>query len=234
MDDEKKNKSCEQFERRRIVGSIIEVKDIEKIYGNTTKVLDGFSYKFEEGKFYAIMGRSGAGKSTLLNIIGTIDEATSGEVVIKDKGITSLSDKEKALIRNKQIGFVFQGFYLNSYLNALENVIVPMRINSEIQVKDRKKLAIELLEKFGAKDLAMSKPSEMSGGEQQRVCIARALANNPEIILADEPTGNLDEENEKIVFEHLKKLSEQGRTVIVVSHNERVKDYADDIIVIER
>ncbi len=216
------------------MSSVIEIKDIEKVYGNSTKVLNGFSYDFENGKFYAIMGRSGAGKSTLLNIIGTIDEATSGEVIIKEKNITNVSERDKAVIRNKQIGFVFQGFYLNPYLNALENVIVPMRINPEISAKDRKELAMGLLEKFGAKDLAMSKPSQMSGGEQQRVCIARALANNPEIILADEPTGNLDEENEKIVFEHLRNLSEQGHTVIVVSHNERVKDYADEIIVIER
>ena len=216
------------------MSSVIEINNIEKVYGNSTKVLNGFSYEFENGKFYAIMGRSGAGKSTLLNIIGTIDEATSGEVLIKEKNITKVSERAKAVIRNKQIGFVFQGFYLNPYLNAVENVIVPMRINSEIEKKDRKELAMGLLEKFGAKDLAMSKPSQMSGGEQQRVCIARALANNPEIILADEPTGNLDEENEKIVFEHLKALAKQGHTVIVVSHNESVKNYADEVIVIER
>ncbi len=216
------------------MSSVIEIKDIVKVYGNSTKVLNGFSYEFENGRFYAIMGRSGAGKSTLLNIIGTIDEATSGKVIIKGKDITDVNEREKGNIRNKQIGFVFQGFYLNPYLSALENVIVPMRINPEISAKDRKELALGLLEKFGAKELAMSKPSEMSGGEQQRVCIARALANSPQIILADEPTGNLDEENEKIVFEHLKTLAEQGHTVIVVSHNERVKDYADEVIIIER
>lgn len=216
------------------MSSIIEVKNLVKAYVNTTKVLDGFTYKFDEGKFYAIMGRSGVGKSTLLNIIGTIDEPTSGDVLINGKNIAGISESEKARIRIKQIGFVFQGFYLNSYLNGLENVIVPMRINSDIQAKERKELAMNLLEKFGAEGLAMSKPSQMSGGEQQRVCIARALANNPKIILADEPTGNLDEENEQIVFEHLKGLADQGHTVIVVSHNERVKDYADEIIVIER
>ena len=178
------------------------------------------------------MGRSGAGKSTLLNIIGTIDNATEGEVYINGNNINGLTEKEKAKLRMKNLGFVFQGFYLNPYLNALENVIVPMRINPEISKKERKKLAENLLEKFGVKELADSLPSQMSGGEQQRVCIARALANNPDIILADEPTGNLDEENEKIVFSNLKLLAEQGHTVIAVSHNEGVKEYADEVIVL--
>ena len=169
-----------------------------------------------------------------MNITGIFDEATSGKLLFNGQDFTDVHEREKGHIRNKHIGFVFQGFYLNPYLSALENVIVPMRINPEISAKDRKELALGLLEKFGAKELAMSKSSEMSGGEQQRVCIARALANSPQIILADEPTGNLDEENEKIVFEHLKTLAEQGHTVIVVSHNERVKDYADEVIIIER
>ena len=216
------------------MSSTVEVKKVFKTYGNGTDVLKNFSYKFEEGRFYAIMGRSGAGKSTLLNIIGTVDKPTLGEVLINGKDVAKLNEDAKAKIRMKEIGFVFQGFYLNPYLSALENVIVPMRINSDIKKDERKNLAIDLLDKFGAKDLIDSKPSQMSGGEQQRVAIARALANNPEIILADEPTGNLDEENEKIVFEHLKKLADQGHTVIVVSHNEKVKDYADEIIVIER
>lgn len=216
------------------MGSILEVKNISKVYSNKTEVLKDFSYKFEEGKFYAIMGRSGAGKSTLLNILGTIDAPTSGEVLINNNNIVGASTNKKAEIRKKQIGFVFQGFYLNPYLSALENVIVPMRINNNIDKKDRKDLAMKLLEKFGANQLENSKPSQMSGGEQQRVCIARALANDPKIILADEPTGNLDEENEQIVFEHLKELANQGRTVIVVSHNDRVKDYADEILLIER
>lgn len=212
------------------MSSIIEVKDVTKIYQNKTKVLKGFSYKFEQNRFYAIMGRSGAGKSTLLNIIGTVDTPTYGEVAISGANIAKLDERAKAKIRMGKIGFVFQGFYLNPYLTAIENVIVPMRINTEIAAKDRKGLALKLLKSFGAEALENSLPSQMSGGEQQRVCIARALANNPQIILADEPTGNLDEENEKIVFEYLKKLAEQGHTVIVVSHNERVKDYADEII----
>ncbi len=214
--------------------NIIEVKNISKVFSNNTEVLKDFSYSFHEGKFYGIMGRSGAGKSTLLNIIGTVDRPTAGEVLLEGKNVAILNETVKAKIRMKKIGFVFQGFYLNPYLNALENVMVPMRINPDIDKNERKSLAIKLLKQFGAEELEQSKPSQMSGGEQQRVCIARALANNPQIILADEPTGNLDEENEKIVFEHLKTLAQKGHTVIVVSHNERVKDYADEIILIER
>ena len=211
---------------------IVDVKKVVKIYKNDVKVLNNISYEFEKGKFYAIMGRSGAGKSTLLNIIGTIDNATEGEIYINGNNINGLTEKEKAKLRMKNLGFVFQGFYLNPYLNALENVIVTMRIKPEISKKERKKRAENLLERFGVKKLADSLPSQMSGGEQQRVCIARALANNPDIILADEPTGNLDEENEKIVFSNLKTLAEQGHTVIAVSHNEGVKEYADEIIML--
>ena len=208
----------------------INVKNLSKTYDGKTMILEDFSYTFESGKFYAIMGRSGAGKSTLLNIIGTIDSATDGEVLVMGKNVTGLKEKEKAVLRMKNIGFVFQGFYLNPYLNGEENVIVPMRINREIPSTDRKQIAEKLMADFGVENLKSSLPSQMSGGEQQRVCIARALANNPDIILADEPTGNLDEENEKIVFSHLKKLAEQGHTVIAVSHNEAVKDYADEIV----
>lgn len=208
----------------------INVKNLNKTYDGKTMILENFSYTFESGKFYAIMGRSGAGKSTLLNIIGTIDSATDGEVLVMGKNVTGLKEKEKAVLRMKNIGFVFQGFYLNPYLNGEENMIVPMRINREIPSTDRKQIAEKLMADFGVENLKSSLPSQMSGGEQQRVCIARALANNPDIILADEPTGNLDEENEKIVFSYLKKLAEQGHTVIAVSHNEAVKDYADEIV----
>lgn len=212
------------------MSSIVEVKEIKKVYPNHTQVLDGFSYTFEEGKFYAVMGRSGAGKSTLLNIIGTIDTPTSGEVLLDGENVAALKEDGRAKVRMKKIGFVFQGFYLNPYLSAVENVIVPMRINPDIATKERKERALEIMDRFGVKDLAESLPSQMSGGEQQRIAIARALANDPEIILADEPTGNLDEENEKVVFSYLKKLAGQGKTVIVVSHNEAVKDYADEVI----
>lgn len=208
----------------------VKVEHLVKTYQGDRRVLDNFSQEFESGRFYAVMGRSGAGKSTLLNIIGTIDHATSGEVYIQGQEVTALPEKEKAKLRAKNLGFVFQGFYLNPYLNAVENVIVPMRINPDIPPKERKKRALKLLADFGVEEQKDSLPSQMSGGEQQRVCIARALANNPEIILADEPTGNLDEANEKVVFSYLKQLADEGHTVIAVSHNDAVKDYADEII----
>lgn len=208
----------------------IEVKELVKVYPEGVKVLNHVNQHFESGKFYAVMGRSGAGKSTLLNIIGTIDKATEGTVFIHGKDVTKLSEKKKAELRMKQLGFVFQAFYLNPYLNAMENVTVPMRINSDISKKERNIRAKKLLAEFGVENLAKSLPSQMSGGEQQRVCIARALANNPDILLCDEPTGNLDESNENLVFSYLKDLAERGHTVIVVSHNESVKYYADEII----
>ena len=142
----------------------INVKNLNKTYDGKTMILEDFSYTFESGKFYAIMGRSGAGKSTLLNIIGTIDSATDGEVLVMGKNVTGLKEKEKAELRMKNIGFVFQGFYLNPYLNGEENVIVPMRINREIPSTDRKQIAEKLMADFGVENLKSSLPSQMSGG----------------------------------------------------------------------
>lgn len=178
------------------------------------------------------MGPSGSGKSTLLNIIGTLEKQSGGRVIVMGKDISGMTEKEYAVTRVKHIGFVFQNFYLNPYLNALDNVIVPMCVNNEINEKDRKSRAENLLNKFGLKDRMEHLKSELSGGEQQRVAIARALANDPDIILADEPKGNLDEENEIIIFKCLKELAESGKTVIVVSHNEIVREYADEVITI--
>ena len=204
----------------------INVKNLNKTYDGKTMILENFSYTFESGKFYAIMGRSGAGKSTLLNIIGTIDSATDGEVLVMGKNVTGLKEKEKAVLRMKNIGFVFQGFYLNPYLNGEENVIVPMRINREIPSTDRKQIAEKLMADFGVENLKSSLPSQMSGGEQQRVCIARALANNPDIILADEPTGNLDVETGKAIVELLHNICESGSSVVMTTHNlQLLKDY---------
>ncbi len=212
--------------------SVIELTGISKEYKNTGKVLSDVNISFEKGKMYGIMGPSGSGKSTLLNIIGTLEKQSEGQVKIMDKDISGLSEKEYAVMRVKHIGFIFQNFYLNPYLNALENVIVPMRVNDAIDEKDRKSKAEGLLKQFGLEERMDHLKSQMSGGEQQRVAIARALANDPDIILADEPTGNLDEENEIVIFKCLKELAENGKTVIVVSHNEIVKDYADELITI--
>lgn len=212
--------------------SVLKVKKISKEYPNTGKVLNDVSLEFEKGKLYGIMGPSGSGKSTLLNIIGTLDTPSEGSIEIMGKDLSGCNETQLCELRARHIGYVFQNFYLNPYLSATENVIVPMKVNKEIEPKQRKELAVSLLEKFGLKERTESLKSQLSGGEQQRVAIARALANDPNIILADEPTGNLDEENEIVIFKTLKELALSGKTVIVVSHNDIVKEYADEIIYI--
>lgn len=212
----------------------IVAKNISKSYEEDNQVLKDFNYTFEKGKMYVIMGPSGAGKTTLLNILGSLENADAGSVLADDLEIGSLSGNEKAEFRMKHIGFIFQAFYLNPRISVLDNVIVPMLVNKEIQKKDRSSLAMEKLKAFGIDGYYKKSAKKLSGGEQQRVAIARAMANNPDVILADEPTGNLDEKNEKLVFEYLKKLAEEGRIVIVVSHNEFVKSFADEIIVINK
>lgn len=209
---------------------VINVKGVSKEYKNTGKVLDNINMQFLKGKMYGIMGPSGSGKSTLLNIIGTLESPSEGEIEILGNKLNGYGEKELCNLRAKHIGYVFQNFYLNPYLSAVENVMVPMKVNDEIEASKRKEIAEGLLKRFGMEDRVEHLKSQMSGGEQQRVAIARALANNPDIILADEPTGNLDEENEIVIFKTLKELSQSGKTVIVVSHNDIVKEYADEIV----
>ena len=196
-------------------------------------VLDDISVEFLSGTFYLIIGHSGNGKSTLINILGLIDSKFDGNYTIYGQNISTLNDKDLAKIRMQHIGFIFQDFYLDPYLKAIENVIVPMYINKIIAKENRKSKAIELLDRVGLKERIHHFPRELSGGEQQRVAIARALANDPDIILADEPTGNLDSTNEKMVFEQLKKLSKDGKCVIVVSHSDLAKKYADVVYEID-
>ena len=210
--------------------SVIKLTQITKNYKNTGDVLKNVNLSFESGKFYGIMGPSGSGKSTLLNIIGTLEKQSEGTIEILDNNVENYNEKQLCKLRAKHIGYVFQNFYLNPYLDATENVIVPMKVNYDIEPKSRKKKAEDLLKRFGMEERMNHLKSQMSGGEQQRVAIARALANDPDIILADEPTGNLDEENEIIIFKTLKELADSGKTVIVVSHNEIVKEYADEVI----
>lgn len=212
----------------------IKLENVSKSFANGVSALRECSLEFYEGKFHAIMGPSGSGKSTLLNIIGLLDVQTEGNMYINGNLIKDTSEKERAFMRMKTIGFIFQSFYLNPRLRVLDNVMMPMHINKEYQNISKKEAAISYLESFGMKDYIKRFPNELSGGEQQRVCIARAMVNNPEIILADEPTGNLDEENEKIIFAYLKELAEKGKTVIVVSHNEMVQDYADTVIKVNK
>ena len=215
---------------------VMRIKHVNKSYtskNRSIKVLSDVSFEFYNNKFYAIMGHSGSGKSTLINILGLIDSFDSGEYELYGTSISNFNDKELSHLRMKNIGFIFQSFYLNPTLKSFENVMVPMLINKEINQKDRKQRAIDLLNDVGLIDRLDHYPNELSGGEQQRVAIARALANNPKIILADEPTGNLDEKCEKEIFEQLKRLSKEGKCVIVVSHSNEVKKYADEVLKIE-
>ena len=176
------------------------------------------------------MGHSGSGKSTLISILGLIDRPSSGKYYLNGEDVFKLDDYKLSKLRNKEIGFIFQNFYLDEHLKAYENVMIPMIINENIPKDERKNRAITLLKKLNLEKRINHFPKEMSGGEQQRVAIARALANEPNIILADEPTGNLDKKNELMVFEELKNLSLAGKLVIVVSHSDEIKNYADIIL----
>lgn len=215
----------------------MNIENVCKVYktkNDEVKALDNVSYEFKPGKLYAIMGHSGSGKSTLISILGLIETYTSGKITINNEDISKLKDNDLSNLRMKYIGFVFQDFYLDEHLKAYENVMLPMLINKEIKKEERKEKAIKLLTDLGLSERINHYPKELSGGECQRVAIARSLANDPKIILADEPTGNLDEENEKLVFETLKDLAKKGKCVIVVTHSEEIKKYADEILKITK
>lgn len=208
----------------------ISISGISKKYSNNISVLYELSYCFVKNKFYAITGPSGSGKTTLLQILGTILEATSGEIKINGEPIDNMNDEQKSHLRRDQIGFVFQDFMLNPYLKAYENVMLPMLIKNDLKLPQMKSKAIDILDNLGLAARAEHFPHQLSGGEQQRVAIARALANEPDIILADEPTGNLDEDNEAAVFSLLKNIAADNKCVITVSHNDSIKNYADMIL----
>ena len=191
--------------------------------------LKDVSFTIRKGEWVAIMGSSGSGKSTIMNIIGCMDKPTMGEVILDGQDITKESQTSLTKIRREKIGLIFQQFHLIPYLTALENVMVAQYYHS---IPDEQE-ALQALERVGLKDRAKHLPSQLSGGEQQRVCIARALINSPEIILADEPTGNLDEVNEKIVIEILKQLHKEGATIVVVTHDLDVGNVAERKIILE-
>ena len=205
----------------------LELKNVSKIYGDL-HALDTVNMKVEKGEWLAIMGPSGSGKSTMMNIIGCMDTPDKGQVLLDGKDISKVSSKEQTVIRRDKIGLIFQQFYLVNYLTALENVMVAQYYHS---VPDEKE-AMEALRRVGLEDRATHLPSQMSGGEQQRLCVARALINYPEIILADEPTGNLDEANETIVIDLFRKLHEEGTTLIVVTHDPEVAEVAQRTLVL--
>lgn len=204
------------------------IKNKEKI-----RILENINLTFEKGKLYAIMGESGSGKTTFLNIIGTLDDFTSGKLLIEGKDMSNLKEDEKANIRMRKIGFIFQEFYLNPNMTVEENIEQPMYINDQYDKEKIKNRTNELIETVGLSHRKKHFPKELSGGEQQRVAIARALANKPDIILADEPTGNLDRENETKIFEMLKILSQNNKCVIVVSHSNKIEQYADIVLKIK-
>lgn len=211
---------------------VIEIKDIWKIYNlgeQDINVLKGISFSINKGEFVAIVGKSGSGKTTLVNQIGCLDTPTKGEIILDSTPISELTQSELAVVRGKKIGYVFQKFNLIKTLSALENVQVPMLFQN-IPKGEREKRAKDLLCMFDMEERLINKPSELSGGQQQRVAIARALANEPEIILADEPTGNLDSKTGIVVMDFLKKLHQQGKTIILVTHDDNLSLYASRII----
>ena len=207
---------------------LLEVKNVSKIYGDL-HALKEVNFQVRKGEWVAIMGSSGSGKSTIMNIIGCMDKPSIGEVILDGQDITKESQNSLTKIRREKIGLIFQQFHLIPYLTALENVMVAQYYHS---IPDEQE-ALQALERVGLKDRAKHLPSQLSGGEQQRVCIARALINSPEIILADEPTGNLDEVNEKIVIDILTQLHKEGSTIIVVTHDLEVGDVAERKIILE-
>lgn len=211
---------------------IIKLNNIYKSYkikDKEIKVLNGINVNFNKFTLYGIMGHSGSEKSTLINILGLIEKIDEGNYILYDKEVNDYTDNNLSKLRMKNIGFIFQDFLLKPNLKAYENVMLPMLINKEIKPSERKEKAKELLKLVGLENRVEHFPKELSGGEQERVAIARALANNPDIILADEPTGNLDFKTEQGIFELLKELSKKGKCVIVVSHSQYIKNYADVI-----
>ena len=208
--------------------SLLELENVSKIYGEL-HALDNVSMKVENGEWVAIMGPSGSGKSTMMNIIGCMDKPSSGRVVLDGVDIAHESQSSLTAIRRDKIGLVFQQFHLVNYLTAVENVMVSQYYHS---VPDERE-ALEALDRVGLADRARHLPRQLSGGEQQRVCIARALINYPEIVLADEPTGNLDEANENIVLDIFRQLHRDGTTLIVVTHDPEVGEVAQRTVTLE-
>nr|WP_041423951.1 ABC transporter ATP-binding protein [Thermosediminibacter oceani] len=206
------------------MATVIELIGVSKVYGkgkNQVPVLDDINLKVDEGEFVAILGPSGSGKTTLMNILGLIDTPTSGSYIFEGKPVSELKDRELAKIRNRKIGFVFQSFNLIPDLDALENVELPL-IYAGVKPTERQKRAAELLDLVGLSDRTRHRPAEMSGGQQQRVAIARALAADPPLILADEPTGNLDSRSGAEVMNILESLNVSGKTVILITHDREI------------
>ena len=214
------------------MGALIHIENMKKIYNpgeNEVRALDGIDLDIEKGDLVAIVGHSGSGKSTLMNMLGCLDTPTSGKYVLDGQDVASMTDNQLADVRNKEIGFIFQGFNLISNLDAVENVELPL-VYRGVSKNERKQLAMEALKSVGLEDRMKHKPNEISGGQQQRVAVARAVAAKPPIILADEPTGNLDTKSTQEIMEILKELHRSGRTVIIITHDEEIASQAHRVI----
>ncbi|NLL77754.1 MAG: ABC transporter ATP-binding protein [Clostridiales bacterium] len=217
------------------MSALVDIRDICKIYNpgeNEVRALDHVNLTINENEFVAIIGQSGSGKSTLMNMLGCLDVPTSGTYLLHDQDVSHLSDDELSDIRNKEIGFIFQGFNLIQNLTAIENVELPL-IYRGVSKKERTKLSETALERVGLENRKTHKPSEMSGGQQQRVAIARAIAQAPPVILADEPTGNLDSASSKEIMDILKGLHAEGRTIILITHDNDIAEQAKRVIKIK-
>ncbi|ALA95351.1 ABC transporter ATP-binding protein [Leptotrichia sp. oral taxon 212] len=210
---------------------IIELKNVNKIYKTKAEeihILKNINLSFSKGNFVSIQGKSGSGKTTLLNILGLLDVPTNGDMFIDEKKINYKNEKIKNRIRNEKIGFVFQFHYLLNEFTALENVMMPALINKNFDKKEVKERALELLDLVGLSERVKHKPLELSGGEKQRVAIARSMINNPEIILADEPTGNLDTETSLVINNLFKKINEEKKqSIIIVTHSLELANLAE-------
>ncbi len=214
---------------------LVDIRNLTKIYrggGEEIRALDDVSLGIEKGEFVSIIGQSGAGKSTLMNILGCLDLPDSGQYFLDGQDVLGASEKALAHIRNREIGFIFQGFHLIPSLNALENVELPL-IYRGFPARKRRELAMEALERVGIGNRAKHRPVEMSGGQQQRVAIARAIAAKPPVILADEPTGNLDSQSGQAVMEILRLLHREGRTLILITHDQSLALTAQRLVRIQ-
>ena len=207
---------------------LIKINNLNKEFGKV-KALNNINLSVYEGEWLAIMGPSGSGKSTLLNILSLMDTPSSGEYILDNENLEQMDEEQKITLRREKIGLVFQQFHLIPYLNALENVMLSQYYHSSVDEEDAKMV----LEKIGLSHRLTHLPSQLSGGEQQRVCIARALINNPELLLADEPTGNLDEANEQIVLQTLQKLKNEGKTIVLITHNPDLAKFADRTLILQ-
>ena len=211
---------------------LVDVRNVYKIYNpgeNQVNALDGVSLTIDRGEFVAIIGQSGSGKSTFMNMIGLLDTPTEGEYYINGKLVDDLTDDQMSVIRNEEIGFIFQGFNLISSLSALENVELPL-VYRGMPKQERREISQQALERVGLGSRIHHLPAEMSGGQQQRVAVARAIAAKPPVILADEPTGNLDTKSTKEVMAILHELKDEGRTVIVITHDNEIAEEAERVI----